>query len=389
MKRIVAAAALIVACVQAQGATTITMIDLPIPGSPRILDIRPDNAIATIVAVPGGMGYNGITGSSIPDSLGGRCGPVARTHDKFTARGYAVVLVDLASSDVAAILTWLWNRDHVPIWLVGTSASTAQVAGLAASITASIPMGVIFLAPYLESYGGLNAITRPAKVVYHGGDDISNGVAPLLYAGLTSSASRAIATLSGGIFGGECNGYHLMVGLEQEMTQEVASFIEASTPLILGPTAVEYFNAGFGHYFMTAQADEIAGLDGGAFNGAFARTGRSFKVFDAPATGTVPVCRFFTTPGTFGAKSSHFYTADPAECELVKTYPAWIYEKIAFHIAVPTGQVCPGGTTPVYRMYNNGQTQAPNHRFTTDLALYTQFTTSMNWSAEGIAFCAP
>ena len=48
-----------------------------------------------------------------------------------------------------------------------------------------------------------------------------------------------------------------------------------------GPTTtdvVEYFNAGFDHYFMTAQADEIAGLDGGAYGGAFVRTGRSFKV---------------------------------------------------------------------------------------------------------------
>ena len=26
-------------------------------------------------------------------------------------------------------------------------------------------------------------------------------------------------------------------------------------------------------------------------------------------------CRFFTTPGTFGPKSSHFYTANPVECE--------------------------------------------------------------------------
>jgi len=43
----------------------------------------------------------------------------------------------------------------------------------------------------------------------------------------------------------------------------------------------------------------------------------------------------------------------------------------------------------VYRMFNNGQTGAPNHRFTTDAALYQQFTTTQNWSAEGVAFCAP
>ena len=63
---------------------------------------------------------------------------------------------------------------------------------------------------------------------------------------------------------------------------------------------------------------------------------------DAPEAGTVPVCRFFTTPGTFGAKSSHFYTANPVECDGLKLNPNWIYEKIAFHIAVPAAGACAG-----------------------------------------------
>jgi serine protease len=161
-----------------------------------------------------------------------------------------------------------------------------------------------------------------------------------------------------------------------------------ATPLPPGQVrVVEYFNAGFGHYFMTADADEIAGLDGGAFGGAFVRTGRQFVGWSAPSSGTAPVCRFFTV--TFAPKSSHFYTADPVECEGVKQNPDWQYEKIAFHIRVPVSGVCAAGTTPVYRMYNNGQTGAPNHRFTTDASLYEQFTTTQNWSAEGVAFCAP
>jgi hypothetical protein len=153
--------------------------------------------------------------------------------------------------------------------------------------------------------------------------------------------------------------------------------------------AVEYFNAGFGHYFMTADGDEITGLDGGAYNFAFIRTGVGFNAWNGPAAGTVPVCRFFTTPGTFGAKSSHFYTANQGECDLVKLNPNWIYEKIAFYIAVPVGGACSGGTLPVYRMYNAGQTGAPNHRFTTSFATYQQFTTTLGWDPEGIAFCAP
>ena len=152
---------------------------------------------------------------------------------------------------------------------------------------------------------------------------------------------------------------------------------------------VEYFNAGFGHFFMTADGDEITGLDAGAFNFAFVRTGAGFGAWGAQAAGTVPVCRFFTTPGTFGTKSSHFYTANPVECDGLKLNPNWIYEKIAFYIAIPIGGACQAGTLPVYRMYNHGQTGAPNHRFTTSLAIYQQFTTTLGWDQEGIAFCSP
>ena len=162
---------------------------------------------------------------------------------------------------------------------------------------------------------------------------------------------------------------------------------DPAPPVATVVPVIEYFNAGFGHYFMSADADEIAGLDAGAFGGAFARTGRQFNGWNLPTTATLPVCRFFTV--TFAPKSSHFYTADPVECEGVKLNVDWQYEKIAFHVAVPEGGVCAPGTVPIYRMFNNGQTGAPNHRFTTDLALYQAFTTTQNWSAEGIAFCAP
>jgi len=90
----------------------------------------------------------------------------------------------------------------------------------------------------------------------------------------------------------------------------------------------------------------------------------------------------------FAPKSSHFYTADAIECAGLKQNPSWQYEKIAFHARVPVAGACAAGTVPVYRMYNDGQTGAPNHRFTTDAALYQQFTTTFGWTAEGVALCA-
>lgn len=126
-------------------------------------------------------------------------------------------------------------------------------------------------------------------------------------------------------------------------------------------TAVEYFHPGFGHYFVTAQADEIAALDSGVFVG-WSRTGTSFDVWTS-GTGLADVCRFFTTH--FAPKSSHFYTAIVSECALVKNNPIWQYEKLAFKVALPrTDGSCPVGM-PLYRLYNDGTTGAPNHRYTT------------------------
>jgi hypothetical protein len=171
----------------------------------------------------------------------------------------------------------------------------------------------------------------------------------------------------------------------------IASYLQNfgnGAPTTIAPV-VEYFNAGFGHYFMTADDDEVQGLDAGAFDFAFIRSGLQFDAYAAPAAGKAAVCRFFTTPGTFGQKSSHFYTANAAECDGLKLNPAWVYEKIAFFIAVPSNGNCAAGTIPIYRMYNNGQTGAPNHRFTTDVLIYQDFTTHKGWAAEGVAFCAP
>ena len=100
------------------------------------------------------------------------------------------------------------------------------------------------------------------------------------------------------------------------------------------------------------------------------------------------MCRFFTT--AVAPKSSHFYTADPAECEVVKANPNWQYEKIAFYVVPVFGEMwlCRDGRG-VYRMYNDGMTGAPNHRYTTDSAVYEEFTSARGWLPEGVRFCSP
>lgn len=156
---------------------------------------------------------------------------------------------------------------------------------------------------------------------------------------------------------------------------------------------VEYFHADLRHYFNTLLDAEVAALDAGVFAG-WQRSVGAFIAYpskaDAPAD-AVPVCRFFSSKFT-----SHFYTADPAECAfVVDNWPdVWQLETTsAFYVSVPdrqTGQ-CPTGQQPVYRLFNN--LPSPNHRYVTDLKLRNTMVGS-GWIAEGygpnaVMFCTP
>ena len=151
------------------------------------------------------------------------------------------------------------------------------------------------------------------------------------------------------------------------------------TPAVTTTTAVEYFHAGFGHYFTTAQADEITGLDGGAYGGAWVRTGQSFGVWTSGA-GLYDVCRFFQL--YYAPKSSHFYTPLDYECAgLIANSFVWQYEQIAYKVKLPSGGVCPAGSIKLYRLYNNGMSGAPNHRYTTSLTIRSQMIAA-GWTPE-------
>ena len=54
---------------------------------------------------------------------------------------------------------------------------------------------------------------------------------------------------------------------------------------------------------------------------------------------------------------------------------------------------CPDNTLAVYRLYNNGQGGAPNHRYTTDVTIRMQMI-AQGWIPEGygplgVIMCSP
>jgi len=159
------------------------------------------------------------------------------------------------------------------------------------------------------------------------------------------------------------------------------SFTVSGTGVAALVELVEYYHRAWDHYFVTSLPDEIAKLDDGTFAG-WKRTGQVFSAYALGTSGTSAVCRFFST--AFDPKSSHFYTPDSSECAAVKANPAWSFEGEVFGVLLPSATgACGAGTVPLYRLFNNGQGGAPNHRYTTSFPTRSAMLV-VGWIAEGV-----
>jgi serine protease len=142
---------------------------------------------------------------------------------------------------------------------------------------------------------------------------------------------------------------------------------------------------------MTADPREIGILDRGEIAG-WTRTGRTFNAYPpASAQGSL-VCRFY---GAAFARSSHFYTALANECALLRNDPNWQFEGEVFRVALPNAADghCAAATIPLYRLYNNNEGGAPNHRYTVDLeirsAMIAEGWIPEGYGALGVNACVP
>ena len=93
--------------------------------------------------------------------------------------------------------------------------------------------------------------------------------------------------------------------------------------------------------------------------------------------------------------NSHFFTADPAECQFVLSHWPGVWELengAAFWIEVPDAAgSCPASRIPVYRFFNNRRDA--NHRYTVDLSVRRAML-NRAWAPEGtgetsVSFCSP
>lgn len=164
--------------------------------------------------------------------------------------------------------------------------------------------------------------------------------------------------------------------------------LDRSEPLPPGPgerLVIEYYNASLDHYFMTADANEVAILDAGTIPG-WRRTGYAFKVYPPDSSAGSPACRFFGVPGV--GPNSHFFSILPNECEDVMNNPLWHFEGLVFRADGPNGiGACAIDRVPVIRMYNNGKGGQASHRYLTSHSEIGEMLLE-GWIIEGPVFCS-
>jgi hypothetical protein len=155
-------------------------------------------------------------------------------------------------------------------------------------------------------------------------------------------------------------------------------------------TAVEYYNASLDHYFLTADAGEKSILDKGSIAG-WSRTGEQFTVVLQPGcietSGMHRVYRFYRKP--IAGIDTHFFTVSETECAVLRDKPTrdWQFEAAPFWVKSPVVNACPAATVPVFRIYNNGQGGAPNHRYATQRPVVDAMVRD-GWIEEGVSMCA-
>ena len=165
-----------------------------------------------------------------------------------------------------------------------------------------------------------------------------------------------------------------------------AAFLVGPLPDPQVTQVVEYRNDISGHYFLAALPADFTAIDSGAAGPGWHTTGFQFSAF-VPGAGRAAgeVCRFYAP-----SPNSHFYTANPDECNLLIDHPeyGWIYEGVRFEIAVPVNGACAAGLFPIRRFYNNRfQYNDSAHRYVFDEDTANGLIAA-GWIDEGIAFCS-
>lgn len=233
--------------------------------------IKPDNPVAAVILLEGGMGILKLGSVSGKPKVGWGNGFLTRTRDKFAKSGLMVALVDKPSDrqkvfprfrissehaqDLKAVIAQLKSEADVPIWLVGMSLGTFSAPNGAIRLKEEVD-GLVLVSSvtlykkkYKEFYKthpngilnmDLDQITVPTLIVHHR-DDKCWGSPPSgaqkVKETLQNSNQAEIMYFSGGKrpdsgkLGKPCKplSAHGYYGIEGEVVSAIANFIKGNS----------------------------------------------------------------------------------------------------------------------------------------------------------------
>lgn len=223
----------------------------------RMLVLTPKDPKAALLLIPGGHG--GLQMFPNGSLKWGENNFLVRTRQLFAEQGVVVAIIDAPSdrqsppylqgfrqkpehaADIKAVIAWLREQSHLPVWIVGTSRGTQSAAYVATVLSGSDgPDGVVLTSTILSDEKGrpvpempLDAIKVPILVVHHEEDACPMcafaGI-PALMAKLTNSPRKQLLSFRGGNSQGdscEAMAHHGFNGLEREVVQQTAAWILA------------------------------------------------------------------------------------------------------------------------------------------------------------------
>jgi pimeloyl-ACP methyl ester carboxylesterase len=184
---------------------------------------------------------------------------LVRSRQHFVDQGLAVAVIDAPSdrqsepflagfrqtpehaADVKAVIAWLREQTHAPVWLVGTSRGTQSVAYVATRLSGSeSPDGIVLTSTVLADNRStavpampIERIRIPVLVAHHEGDtcrvcrfeDL-----PALTKKLVGNPRTELITFKGGVSTGdpcEAFAHHGFNGIERDVVTQITQWIVA------------------------------------------------------------------------------------------------------------------------------------------------------------------
>ncbi|HET9405556.1 MAG TPA: alpha/beta hydrolase [Burkholderiales bacterium] len=158
----------------------------------RVLVVKPEKAVATVILFAGG---NGILNIAPDGSVGNSGNFLVRSRESFAQHHLMTAVIDAPSDrlpspglsdfrksaghaqDIAAVIAFLRKVANLPVWLVGTSRGTTSAANGAVRLQQGGPDGIVLTSSIVKPDDtgtlvtmALEKITVPALVVHHAND---------------------------------------------------------------------------------------------------------------------------------------------------------------------------------------------------------------------------